>query len=169
MKSRWAAIVIAAALFAADGKRPITETDLYAFQWIASPQISPDGSKIVYTLVKVTAKHDNYETALWMTPATGGAARQLTSGPRDSGARWSPDGQLLAFLRATEKDGQAAAATDLSAVDGGRGSASAHRHSEGRRRSGVVAGWTLASRFVPRRSPRISKRRKMTRRRATFE
>src|SRR5580658_650566 len=114
MTSRWAVILIAAAVFAADAKRPITENakrpitekDLYAFQWIGNPQISPDGSKIVYTLVRVTAKHDNYETALWMTPATGGPARQLTSGPHDSAARWSPDGKLLAFLRATEKDGK---------------------------------------------------------------
>jgi dipeptidyl aminopeptidase/acylaminoacyl peptidase len=119
MTSRWAVILIAAAVFAAaifaedakrpateNAKRPITENDLYAFQWAGSPQISPDGSKIVYTLVKVTAKHDNYETALWVTPATGGPARQLTSGPHDSSAQWSPDGKLLAFLRATEKDGK---------------------------------------------------------------
>jgi dipeptidyl aminopeptidase/acylaminoacyl peptidase len=103
---RWALILIVAAVLAADAKRPITENDLYAFQWAASPQISPDGSKVVYTLVKVTAKHDNYQTALWMTPATGGPARQLTSGPHDSTARWSPNGKLLAFLRATEKDGK---------------------------------------------------------------
>jgi dipeptidyl aminopeptidase/acylaminoacyl peptidase len=114
MTFRWVVILIAAAVFAADAKRPITENakrpitqnDLYAFQWAGSPQISPDGSKIVYTLVKVTAKRDNYETALWMTPASGGPARQLTSGPHDSGALWSPDGKLLAFLRATEKDGK---------------------------------------------------------------
>jgi len=106
MNSRWALILIAAAVFAETAKRPITADDLYAFQWAASPQISPDGSKVVYTLVKVTAKHDKYETALWITPATGGPPRQLTSGPRDSSAQWSPDGKLLAFLRATEKDGK---------------------------------------------------------------
>jgi len=106
MTFRWAVVLIAVALLAADAKRPITETDLYAFQWAANPQISPDGSKIIYTLVKVTAKHDAYETALWIAPATGGPTRQLTSGPHDSTARWSPDGKLLAFLRATEKDGK---------------------------------------------------------------
>jgi dipeptidyl aminopeptidase/acylaminoacyl peptidase len=103
---RWTMVLTAAAVLAADAKRPITDTDLYAFQWAGSPQISPDGSKIVYTLVKVTTKHDNYETALWITPASGGPARQLTAGPHDSGAQWSPDGKMLAFLRATEKDGK---------------------------------------------------------------
>jgi Tol biopolymer transport system component len=106
MKSRWAVVLIAATILAADAKRPIADTDLYAFQWTASPQISPDGSKIVYTLVKVNAKHDNYETALALVPASGGTARQLTTGLHDSGARWSPDGKWLAFLRVTEKDGK---------------------------------------------------------------
>jgi dipeptidyl aminopeptidase/acylaminoacyl peptidase len=106
MVSRWAFILIATALFAGDAKRPITENDLYAFQWIGGPRISPDGSKIVYSLVKVTAKHDHYETALWITPAAGGPARQLTSGPHDSSGQWSPDGKALSFLRATEKDGK---------------------------------------------------------------
>jgi dipeptidyl aminopeptidase/acylaminoacyl peptidase len=106
MKARWAAVLVAMAVFAADGKRGITEKDLYAFQWAASPQISPDGTKVVYTLVKVTAKHDDYETALWLAPASGGAARPLTAGPRDSGAQWSPDGRTLAFVRTTMKDGK---------------------------------------------------------------
>jgi Tol biopolymer transport system component len=89
--------------------RPITETDLYAFRWIASPQIAPDGSRIVYTLVAVNGKHDNYETSLWIIPATGGVPRQISSGAHDSAARWSPDGRTLAFLRVPEqkdKDGK---------------------------------------------------------------
>ena len=93
-------LTIAAALSAA--KRPITENDLYAFKWVADPQISPDGSQVVYTLATVTDKHDNYATALWMVPATGGAPRQITAGPRDASPRWSPDGATLAFTRAAE-------------------------------------------------------------------
>jgi dipeptidyl aminopeptidase/acylaminoacyl peptidase len=104
-----AALAIAFLATAAGAGRPIAETDLYGFRWIASPQISPDGAKIVYTLVTVNSKHDNYETSLWIVPAAGGAARQLTSGTHDSGARWSPDGRMLAFLRVPEqkdKDGK---------------------------------------------------------------
>ena len=107
-------------VFAADNKRPITETDLYSFQWIAGPQISPDGSRIVYTQIRVTAKHDNYETALWIIPAAGGAARQLTAGPHDSEARWSPDGRTVAFIRSLEKDGKPQPAQIyLLSMDGG--------------------------------------------------
>ncbi len=90
----------------AQTKRPITETDLYAFRWIASPQISPDGNKIAYTLATVNAKHDGYETAIWIMPSNGGSARQITSGPHDSGPRWSPDGGMLAFLRAPDQKDQ---------------------------------------------------------------
>jgi dipeptidyl aminopeptidase/acylaminoacyl peptidase len=101
-------------------RRSITETDIHAFQWIANPKISPDGSRIVYTHVKVTAKHDGYETALWLIPSAGGAARQLTGGPRDSSPQWSPDGKVLAFVRAVEKDGKPQPAQIyLLAMDGG--------------------------------------------------
>jgi dipeptidyl aminopeptidase/acylaminoacyl peptidase len=101
-----AALLALTGAWGADSKRPITETDLYAFQWLANPQISPDGSRIIYTRVNVTAKHDGYETALWIIPSSGGEPRQLTAGPHDSGPRWSPDGKIVAFLRASEKDGK---------------------------------------------------------------
>jgi dipeptidyl aminopeptidase/acylaminoacyl peptidase len=96
---------LAISLVAAD-RRPISETDIFSFQWIANPRISPDGSRVVYVHVTVNSKHDGYDTALWMIPSSGGAARQLTSGPRDSSPQWSPDGRMLAFARATEKDGK---------------------------------------------------------------
>src|SRR5438094_7957049 len=87
-------------------QRPITETDLYAFHWLADPRIAPDGSQVVYTLVSVNAKHDGYETALWIVSTQGGTPRRLTSGPHDAQARWSPDGKRLAFRRTREKDGK---------------------------------------------------------------
>src|SRR4051794_25976663 len=101
----FAAFVMTFSAAAADGKRSIAKEDLYAFQWIADARISPDGSKVAYTHVKVTPKHDGYETALWIVPAAGGTPRELTSGTHDTEGRWSPDGKWIAFLRSSEKDG----------------------------------------------------------------
>jgi dipeptidyl aminopeptidase/acylaminoacyl peptidase len=86
-------------------QRAISDSDLFAFRWVASPQISPDGRQSAYVLVTVNAKHDGYETSLWVVGTDGASApRRLTAGPRDGAPRWSPDGSTLAFLRA--KDGR---------------------------------------------------------------
>ena len=82
-------------------KRPITETDLFAFTWVADPQISPDGSAVAFTRVVVNEKENRYESSIFLVPASGQEApRRLTSGTGDSSPRWSPDGRQLAFVRA---------------------------------------------------------------------
>src|SRR2546429_7327724 len=84
-------------------QRAISDSDLFAFRWVASPQISPDGRQAAYVLVTVNAKHDGYETSLWLV-ATDGASppRRLTAGPKDGGPRWSPARPTLAFLRSND-------------------------------------------------------------------
>jgi dipeptidyl aminopeptidase/acylaminoacyl peptidase len=109
--ARLAAVVSTALVMAAGGDasaaaRPIAETDLFRFVWIADPQISPDGRRVAFVRVTVNEKKDGYDTALWMVETSGGAPRALTSGPRDTAPRWAPDGESLAFLRAPEKDGR---------------------------------------------------------------
>jgi dipeptidyl aminopeptidase/acylaminoacyl peptidase len=91
----------------AESARPITEIDLFKLTWIADPQISPDGSEIVYVQVTVDEPKDRYVTSIWAVGAAGGTApRALTRGPADTAPRWSPDGRSLAFLRAGEKEGE---------------------------------------------------------------
>lgn len=100
-------LATASGLLRAQARRPITETDLFKFTWIADPQVSPDGSQIVFVRVAANEKEDRYETALWVVPANGSEpARRLTSGIRDAAPRWSPDGRSLAFLRSPDKDGK---------------------------------------------------------------
>src|SRR5258708_17306469 len=89
-------------------KRAITEKDLFQFNWIGDPQVSPDGSRVVFVKVTVNEKRDGYDTSLWTVSTSGNEAPQrLTTGKRDSGARWSPDGKRLAFSRAPEPSGSA--------------------------------------------------------------
>lgn len=90
---------------AAAVRRPITETDLYKFTWIADPQISPDGGTVAFVQVTVNEKENKYESSLYTVRAAGGAAPiRVTSGARDTSPRWSPDGQWIAFVRPGEKD-----------------------------------------------------------------
>jgi TolB protein len=62
--------------------------------WATRPDISPDGTRMVYSSYMGRSWHQ-----LWLLPAKGGYPFQLTYGDYDNtGARWSPDGQKIAFI-----------------------------------------------------------------------
>jgi len=98
------------AIAAAAQKRNITEKDIFDFAWVADPQISPDGSTVAFVKVTVNAQKTNYDTSIWAVPSSGTEEpHRLTSGNRDSGPRWSPDGKYMTFVRAPETPGPNAA------------------------------------------------------------
>ena len=71
---------------------------------VSDAQISPDGSRIVYTRQAVNKLEDKWESSLWIMNADGSQHRFLVKG---SGARWSPDGKRLMFMRGRRAQGRA--------------------------------------------------------------
>jgi dipeptidyl aminopeptidase/acylaminoacyl peptidase len=52
------------------------EDDLLKFRWIADPRISPDGTRVAFTLVRVDAEEDEYRTDLWLAACPRRAGRR---------------------------------------------------------------------------------------------
>ncbi|HEY9402446.1 MAG TPA: S9 family peptidase [Pyrinomonadaceae bacterium] len=97
-------------------KRRVTEGSFT----VTDPQWSPDGAWVAYTMSKggsqesaFTDISDERNTDLYVAPAAGGAARQLTSNPGpDYAPRFSPDGKWIAYL-SNDDPNSWAAKTDL--------------------------------------------------------
>ena len=69
--------------------------DLYLeLESVADPQLSPDGSQIIYTRGGVDKVNDKRETSLWIMNADGSKNRALVDG---SNARWSPSGDRIIY------------------------------------------------------------------------
>src|SRR4051812_48905902 len=63
-----------------------------------SPEISPDGRRVAYTVRESNWDENAYETEIWIADAVNPAPRQLTNAKKSSQSpAWSPDGSKLAF------------------------------------------------------------------------
>jgi len=71
-------------------------------QSASAPQISPDGSQVLYTRTMIDKQADKYQSAIWIVNADGSHHRFLAKG---GGAVWSPDGKSIAFLAPGEPKG----------------------------------------------------------------
>src|SRR4029453_17975309 len=101
-----AAIVFPAGAVRAADTRPIAETDLFRFVWVADPEISPDGKQVAFVRVAVNKKKEGYDTAIWIAPTDGSEPPRAFTNGMDTNPRWAPDGSRLAFNRSVEKDGK---------------------------------------------------------------
>ncbi|HEY7397349.1 MAG TPA: serine hydrolase [Gaiellaceae bacterium] len=85
---------------------PLRIGDLTRIARPEQPALSPDGMRCAYVLSEVDADEDRVARSVWCVDLPGGQPRRLTSGPGDSAPAWSPDGETIAFLRATDGPAQ---------------------------------------------------------------
>jgi len=96
-------VVIAASAFAEDEIRGFAAEDVFELEYANNPQISPDGSRIVYERQSNDIMTDKTRSNLWVVGVNGEGHRPLVSGTNSaSSPRWSPDGERIAYMESTD-------------------------------------------------------------------
>ena len=77
----------------------MTLDDLFRFQDVGDPQVSPDGKWVAYTVSTIDTTADKRLTDIWMVNWDGSQDIRLTYANENSASspRWSPDGKYLSF------------------------------------------------------------------------
>lgn len=66
---------------------------------VSSPQISPDGTRVIYEQSRTNWDADEFDTDLWIADIVTHESHLLTAQAKSSSdAAWSPDGRWIAFL-----------------------------------------------------------------------
>jgi len=89
--------------FADDGMKHFHAEDVFELEYANDPRVSPDGSAIVYERRGNDIMTDRTRSNLWIVNVDGSGHRPLVSGIESATSpRWSPGGDRVAYLQATD-------------------------------------------------------------------
>lgn len=84
--------------------KPFGYEDVFDLQYVSDPRIAPNGQKIVYRRMGFDILNDKAVGNLWLINADGSQHQKLTTREgNESGPRWSPQGDRIAFVSDTDE------------------------------------------------------------------
>ncbi len=90
-------------------KKPFASNDLLKMKWTGNPNLSPDGTKILYEVTTINEDKNSYVTNIWLWDGKRNLPFTTGSGNEDTlnlDPRWSPSGDAVAFISNRSGDKQ---------------------------------------------------------------
>ena len=92
-------LLLIVSMASSETKKAMTIVDLINVPSLGDPQLSPDGSQLLYTLSEPDWEKNKRIRHIWRINSDGSNSIKMTNGENgESSPRWSPNGSVIAFI-----------------------------------------------------------------------